>query len=197
MKPPDALRADDYTVRLIPHAEGRELVARLHYAGGTSNTGVAVHGLFRRDRPDDCLGVAMWLPPTKGAAIATFPTGDWRRVLSLSRLVIDPVVPTNGASYLLARSRRLVAALHAWDCLVTYADTGEGHTGAIYRADNWEYVGVTRPEYRWVDSAGRMTARLSTHSRTRDEMLALGCHREGPYVKHKFRKIIGPTRRTT
>jgi hypothetical protein len=66
-------------------------------------------------------------------------------VLCLSRLAILPDVPANACSFLLARSRRLIDD-KAWPCLVTYADEWRGHTGAIYRADNWQYEGLTRPE---------------------------------------------------
>lgn len=184
------LAASDWEVKDIPLQVAQELVRRLHYSQGGANTAVYRHGLFHRG-DDRCLGVAWWIPPTKGAAIATHPSGDWRRVLSLSRLAIEPEVPTNGASFLIGRSIRMIRRIGAWDCLVTYADEGQDHDGAIYRATNWEYVGKTTPERRWVDAEGRMVSRKKgPRTYTKQEMIDMGYTAEGPYAKHKFRMVL-------
>jgi hypothetical protein len=182
----ERLKAEDWEVRTVPLVTCRAFVFDLHYAGGGSNTAVGRHGLFRIGS-DRCMGIAWWLPPTRVAAEASYD-GDWRQVLALSRLVLDPEVPGNGASFLLARSRRLLDR-STWPCLITYADEWRGHTGAIYRADNWEYCGLTKPE-RVYTLHGRMIARKAgARSRTHAEMLALGAVCEGSFPKHKFRRL--------
>jgi hypothetical protein len=192
VKPPgEVLRAKDYVVQDVSLATCRELVSAHHYARGGSNTTTHSHGLFHRDDPFQCLGVTWWLPPTKGAAQATWH--EWTEVLSLSRLVILPEVPANGASFLLGQSIRRISRIDPrWKCLVTYADEWQGHTGAIYRATNWEYLGLTAPSTVWIDPlADRMVARKAGgHTRTVDEMLALGYIRKTNSRKHKFRKVI-------
>lgn len=185
------LRREDYTVRRVTRAVAADLVAEHHYAGGGPNTGVYFHGLFRADSLE-CLGVAWWLPPTRVAAESVAPDGhDWRRVLSLSRLVVHPDVPTNGASFLLGRSEREIRAEGKWTCLVTYADTWRGHTGAIYRAANWEYIGLTKGDAVWIDENGRMVARKrGPRTLTKSEMLERGYVRLGVFPKHKYRKVL-------
>jgi hypothetical protein len=59
-------------------------------------------------------------------------------------------VPTNGASFLLGRSIRAVPRA-TWPVLLTYADTAEGHTGAIYRATNWAFVAEVKGSDNWAD----------------------------------------------
>lgn len=108
------------------------------------------------------------------------------RPLSLSRLVVDDSVPTNGASFLIGRSIRQIRATGKWVALVTFADESQKHTGQIYRATNWRAVGKTKPYPLWVDRRGRQVARLATRSRTRAEMEALGYRIAGRYCKHKF-----------
>ena len=182
------LRKSEWEVRSAPLAVAQRLVVDHHYAKGGSNTGTYVHGLFRTDDLwSECVGVAWWIPPTRSAAEATFP-GRWQGVLCLSRLVIAPGVPHNACSFLLARSRKLIDR-ERWPCLVTYADDWRGHTGAIYRADNWSYRGKTRPE-RTYQIDGRMVARKAgPHTRTHAEMLALGAELVGSFSKHKFVRI--------
>lgn len=125
--------------------------------------------------------------PTKSAALATFPL-KWQGVLCLSRLVIVPGMPKNACTFLLAGSRHRIDSKR-WPCLVTYADQWQGHSGGIYRADNWDYIGLTKPE-RTYTLNGRMIARKAgPKTRTHAEMLALGAECIGSFAKHKFVKI--------
>jgi hypothetical protein len=179
------LHKHEWEVRPVSIALARRLVEQYHYAAHASNTAVAIHGLVQVGQffDEPCYGVAWWLPPTRAAAEATYPA-NWQGVLSLSRLVVVPGMPQNAASFLLARSMKLLDR-EAWPCLVTYADTYQGHTGAIYRATNWRYAGLTDSTPVWVKD-GRIVARKATHTRTVAEMEALGAVLVGNYPKHKF-----------
>lgn len=185
--PDNRLRKADWEVRPVCLEFAQRFVAAHHYAKGGSNTATYLHGLFRVGEifdEEQCQGVAWWIPPTRSAAEATFPE-RWQGVLCLSRLAILPAVPANACSFLLARSRRLIDR-KAWPCLVTYADEWRRHSGAIYRADNWQYEGRTKPE-RAYQLNGRLIARKAGgKTRTHAEMLALGAVSIGPFAKHKF-----------
>lgn len=189
----ERLRRSEWFVAPCPLAEAREMVAQYHYARGGSNTGVYVHGLYRA--ADAWLaGVAWWLPPTR-VACESVNREEWRRVLSLTRLVCHPDAPRNAASFLIARSIDAIRADGRFVSLVTYADESQGHTGAIYRATNWGYVGRTGPYPRWVDPAtGRQVSRQATKSRKKAEMLALGYRQDGSFHKHKFVMHLQPRR---
>ncbi len=181
------LKATDWEVRTVPLVVAQLLVKEYHYSGGGANTATYRHGLFRNGE-DRCYGVAWWIPPTKTAAQATYRS-DWRKVLALTRLAIAPDVPRNGASFLLGASMRLIDRKR-WLCLVTYADEMQGHTGAIYRATNWEYCGMTAKEATFFKD-GRMVARKAgPKTRTHQEMLDIGCELVGRFAKHKFRHIV-------
>lgn len=184
------LRAQDWHVVPVPLACAQALVRAFHYSGSGANTATYCHGLLPRTSTDsfDCEGVAWWIPPTKSAALASYPQ-NWQGVLALSRLAISPDTPKNAASFLLGKSMRLIDR-ERWPCLVTYADTWRGHTGAIYKATNWKYVGMTKPERTYVKD-GRMIARKAgPKTRTHAEMLELGAEMVGAFAKHKFVHIV-------
>lgn len=167
----------------------RRLVQDEHYARGGSNTGTFVHGLIQRAQPSKVWGVAWWIPPTRTAAESNW-TGDWRRVLALHRLVCIPEAPRNAASFLIAGSIRLIEQSGDWECLLTYADTAQGHDGAIYRATNWEYCGLTDQTDMWVDTDGRQVSRKAgPTTRTASEMFDLGYERRLSR-KHRFRRVL-------
>jgi hypothetical protein len=181
------LRKEEWEVRHVPIDEARAIVEEYHYARGTSNTAVAVHGLFRREEwfGAKCYGVAWWLPPTRKAAAAAWHNPD--EVLALSRLVLLPNAPKNAATFLLMRSVRMLPP--RWKCLLTYADTWQGHTGHIYRAAGWEYLGLTEPKAVFTIN-GRLTAiKAGPRTRTHAEMFAMGAKLVGRYPKHRFRYV--------
>lgn len=178
------LLKSEWEVREITSfAAARKFIIEHHYARGASNTAVHLHALFKRGETA-IYGIAWWLPPTKAAAISTFPE-NWQGVLSLSRLAVSPACPKNAATFLLANSMKLIDR-SKWPCFVTYADEWQGHTGTIYRASNWDYAGRTKPQRIYVKD-GRMIARKAgPKTRTHDEMVALGAECIGQSCKHKF-----------
>jgi len=185
-----ALRRDDWEIGNVSIAVARELVKRFHYAKGAPNTRTYLHGVFPAGEfwETSCMGAAWWIPPTKTAAEATYPD-NWQGVLALSRVVIHPDAPHNAASFLVGASMRLIDR-ERWPCLVTYADEWQGHTGAIYRATNWEERGKTKPERTYVKN-GRMIARKAGgRTRTHGEMLEMGAECVGKFARRKFVSVL-------
>lgn len=180
------LRKEDWCVKDVTMGESKSFIEQHHYAKGCSHTRVYSHGLFYRHKPNEIMGVALWLPPTKVAA-QSVNADNWQRVLSLSRLAVHPCVPKNGASFLLSKSIKAIARDKKWLSLVTYADERQGHTGTIYYATNWKYVGKMKGSMAWIDPAtGKQVSIKATKSRTKQQMLDLGYKPVGVFQKHKF-----------
>ena len=122
----------EWIVRDITVQRARSLVQDFHYSKGYGGGAAHLHGLMRRE--DDALG-RVW-----GAAVWHPAVYAMRRYdclpLQLSRLVIAPDGPKNAATFLMAHSMRLLNRA-TWPVLLTYADSGQGHTGAIYKATGW------------------------------------------------------------
>jgi hypothetical protein len=178
-------RRADYTIYDCPHSVAVRFIAQHHYARGASNTSTHAHALIRKI--DGLLvGVALWIPPTKAAAESVSKEA-WRGVLSLSRLAVAETEPQNATTLLLGASMRRIKRDKRWHTFLTYADTRQGHTGAIYKATNWEYLGLRRGDPSFVDKIGRQIARKAGNTtRTAEQMLALGYTKLPPSEKHKF-----------
>ena len=185
-------RKADYWVRTVKHALALRLVEEHHYARGGSNTATFAHGLFLRRLPFNCLGVAWWIPPTPSCGQKWWPENR-QAVLNLTRLVLVPDLPKNAATFLLMQSVRLIRkAAQRWRCLITQADTWQGHTGHIYKVAGWEDCGLGEPEDVWTNPAtGKMVARKAgPKTRTRAQMRELGFEFQGKYPKHRFRFLL-------
>ncbi len=183
---PALFRKQDYEVQPCWLETAQRLTKLHHYAGGGSNTAVLTAGLFLRGTfmEADCLGITWWIPPTKSAALATFPE-DWNGVLCLSRLVCVPGLLINACSFLLRHSMRFLDR-GRWPCLVTYADEWRGHAGTIYKASGWTETGWTKPERRYVKNGRLVSRKAGPHTRTHAEMLALGCVCMGSFRARRF-----------
>jgi hypothetical protein len=199
MKPekPVARRGDYTFLPEIPLGVAIPHISERHYAKGAAKTAAALHGLLRA-QDGVLVGVAHWLPPTPVAQRwtlqqvtartgRTFAEDDWKRVVALSRLAVTEGEPQNTASMLIGRSVRELRRSRRWVALLTYADTSQEHTGAIYRATNWIYCGLSKPKERWVDQNGKqISIKMGPRTRSREQMLALGYTCEGRFAKHAF-----------
>jgi hypothetical protein len=182
---PEKFRKRDWIVDSISLTTARRFIQAWHYAGGASNTATYLHGLYPSGELWEAaaVGCAWWIPPTKSAGMHM--TENWQGVLSLSRLVIAPGMPTNAASFLIRRSMRLIDRSR-WPVLVTYADGWRGHVGTIYRAAGWQEDGQTKPERTYVRNGRMISRKAGGHTRTHAEMLALGAECVGSFSRIRF-----------
>lgn len=184
------LDKNDWEVREVNREIADTLVRRWHYSQSSSALSICSHGLFKKGDPtqlEHCMGVATWTVAMLGPAKALCPE-DPQGVLHLSRLAIDPVMPQNTASFILGRAIKILKLNPKWKLLLTYADDWQGHEGKIYKATNWQYIGKTSPQPRWVhkETGELMSARCGNKDYTDEEMLAMGYELKGKFFMHKF-----------
>ncbi len=181
------LKKSEWEVRSVSLHRARAMVKKYHYSKGGSNTATAVHGLFRKEEwfGARCYGIAWWIPPTRSAAAAWWHEPE--EVLVLSRMALSPDAPKNSATFLLMNSIKMLDA--RWKCLLTYADTWQGHTGHIYRAAGWEYLGLTKPERTYVIGGQMVARKAGPRTRTHTEMVELGADMVGVFEKHRYRLV--------
>lgn len=74
--------------------------------------------------------------------------------------------------------------------LVSYADPNAGHTGGVYKAASWPYLGQSEESRYYTDAAGTVVSRRKFHSSdrhlTKAEILALGYSELSRPGKHRF-----------
>lgn len=100
------------------------------------------------------------------------------RVYELNRLWLDNRCPKNSESRFISWSIRELSKLRPSLILVSYADTGAGHSGMIYAATNWIYTGLSDKRSSGDKVVGNKHSR---HSRTMDEATIIPRTR-----KHRF-----------
>lgn len=71
---------------------------------------------------------------------------DWRDYLELHRVVLLDEIPKNSESRFIGWCLRWLKQNTTIKAVVTFADPTHGHSGIIYRASNWLYLGKQKQD---------------------------------------------------
>ena len=133
----------DYVVRAVERSEVRDFIERHHYSHN-------INGLMS----SYCFAMYGQAGTMVGAMIygKLGMANAWKKygssideVMELRRLVLVDDTPKNSESYFIGRTLRWLKANTEVKTIVSYADPNYGHSGIIYRATNFEHVGMTAP----------------------------------------------------
>lgn len=75
-------------------------------------------------------------------------------IVELSRLFIIDDTPKNTESYFIAQCLKWLRINTEFEAVVSFADTTQGHSGAIYKATNFVLLGQTGTNYHYETLAG-------------------------------------------
>jgi len=133
-------------VSVVSHDECKKFLDRFHYQKSGRSGSLRV-GFFLGEV---LVGVCVFGYPVRQEVSERYGL-EYQEVFELTRLCIDPVYQArNFASWMIARSRKMVRGNGKIKLLVSFADANYGHSGIIYKADNWEFDGCTVPSYWYV-----------------------------------------------
>ena len=132
----------NYTVELVDRHAVRDFIEQHHYSHNIN--GLMSSYCFAMYDQQRMVGAMIY--GKLGMANAWKKYGkSIDEVMELRRLVLVDDTPKNSESYFIGRTLRWLKANTAVTTIVSYADPNYGHSGVIYRATNFEHVGMTAP----------------------------------------------------
>ena len=133
---------NDFVVRPVPIQTIRDFVERWHYSGNVNGLRVAqCFGLYYND---ELIGAMIY--GQVGMANAWNPYGDCEDdVVELRRLCCIDKTPKCTESYFIGKTLRWMKQNTKYKSIVSYADAFHNHSGIIYKATNFMYLGLTSP----------------------------------------------------
>lgn len=162
------LRPRDILVRPVPHSVARAICERHHYLHSYPGGGVLDFGVFAGSA---LLGVlVLGVGPSNIHRL--FRDARRGEVLCLARLWLDDRLGRNSESRVLGIVlRALRRSQSRIKALVAYGDPGAGHSGVIYRAAGFAYVGLSQgtPLYRLEGSIPHHSRSFSAVFGTRSQ----------------------------
>jgi len=137
-------------MKIINHETARNCYRRWHYLGDTDFLATYNFGAYF----DEVIqGAISFHPPSAPETVrGLFNTEEQDGYWEIGRLAMSDKCPHNSESRFIAIAIRLLRKRTQVKALITYADTAVGHTGIIYRASGFTYIGLTNPKADfWVN----------------------------------------------
>jgi len=123
----------------------RKFLKRWHYSDYVNIQAKHTFCLFREGNfgIPEMVGVCVYTRPAGPTAGQSYYPEAPDKVLELRRLCLIDETPKNAESFFVSRSIKWLKGNTDWEFILSYADMEQGHSGVIYRASNFEYLGVT------------------------------------------------------
>ena len=160
----------DYTVEVVPRMAIQEFIHEHHYSHNTNGIqGLECFALFA---PGDfgipkMVGAMMYAIPSMPNTAKAYNPINPDRCVELRRLVCIDDTPKNTESYFISQCHKWIKQNTDIEVIVSFADLEEGHSGVIYKASNFHYLGQTSGGSKlMVDGVLRHNRSLNQSKRT-------------------------------
>jgi hypothetical protein len=142
------IEARDLIIQPCKASDVKDFIETYHYS--KSINGVKITQCFKVLFNDRLVGAVLY---------GALSTTAWKKfsdkehkVLELRRLVLLDEVGKNSESRVIGASLRWIKKnLKEIEVIVSYADPNHGHTGIIYRASNFQYLGLSASDVGYED----------------------------------------------
>jgi hypothetical protein len=125
----------------------RKFLKKWHYSDYVNIQAKHTFCLFKEGKfgIPELIGVCIYTRPAGPSAGQSYYPQNPDKVLELRRLCLIDDTPKNAESYFVGKTLRWLKKNTDWEFVLSYADEEQGHTGVIYRASNFKYLGKTKP----------------------------------------------------
>ncbi len=135
----------DFTVSLVEFKQVRQFVETWHYRKSANTSAQYSFALIHKG---EMIGAMIYgLPAMVGQwkRYQEFGVEKERDVIELRRLCCIDETPRNTESYFIGKTIRWIKKNTEHKIILSYADPHHGHEGTIYKASNFQHIGMTSP----------------------------------------------------
>ena len=133
----------EFTVELVSRSRIEKFIESWHYSGNMNGVrSQFCFGLFWRNK---LIGAAVFAKPATPGVDEAYSDNKKKYLLELRRLCCIDDTPRNTESYFIGNMIRWFRNYTDVDLILSYADLSYGHSGVIYKASNFEMMGLSAP----------------------------------------------------
>jgi|TARA_Y100000289_G_C3906799_1_gene142395 hypothetical protein len=136
----------EFTVEEVNRKSIVKFIEKHHYSHNVNGVQSLYHyGLYKEGNfgLPKMIGAMMYAYPSMPATAAKYNPINPTKCLELRRLVCIDDTPKNTESYFIGQTFKMLKRDTDMEVVVSFADQHHGHTGVIYKATNFEYLGET------------------------------------------------------
>ena len=142
------LKVRNFNVEPVPRKVIQSFIHKWHYSHDTNGIQqtqcfalFSESGKFGFDR--QMIGAAIYAIPSMPATAERYNPGNPRGCWELRRLCCIDDTPKNTESFFISQCHKWIKQNTNVEVIVSFADMNQGHSGTIYKASNFEYLGMT------------------------------------------------------
>ena len=142
------MKVTDFTVELVQRNAVVSFIEKHHYSHNVNGIQSYYHfGLFKEGKfgLPKMIGAMMYAMPSMPHTSKKYNPINPDKCFELRRLVCIDDTPKNTESYFIGQTFKWLKQNTDIEVIVSFADEEEGHTGVIYKATNFNYLGTTSP----------------------------------------------------
>ena len=136
----DRLKKGQFDVELVQRSDIDNFIESNHYSGNIN--GVKSSFCFALLDDGKLIGAMIYGPFGMANAWKKYASSE-NQVIELRRLCLIDETPKNSESYFIGQTLKWLKKNTEIKVVVSYADPNYGHQGTIYKATNFEHVGMT------------------------------------------------------
>ena len=163
------MKVTDFTVEHVNRKAVVSFIEKHHYSHNVNGIQSYYHfGLFGEGNfgLPKMIGAMLYAMPSMPATAAKYNPINPSKCMELRRLVCIDDTPTNTESYFIGQTFKWLKQNTDIEVIVSFADQHYGHSGVIYKATNFEYLGETAPaRVLMVDGKEYHSRSLNQHRR--------------------------------
>ena len=147
------LSPKQFSVIKIPKAVAASVYSKHHYFGDKDFLSLYSFGATYQGVVWGSISFGI---PNPHSINGLYDKTSQKGVVEITRLAFKKGSPRNSCSYMISKSIKELKKYYPVRLIITYADTAYNHTGAIYKAANFEYHGLTDPKTDFVFPDGQV-----------------------------------------
>ena len=147
------MKVTDFTVELVQRNAVVGFIEKYHYSHNINGVQSYYHfGLFRDGKfgLPEMIGAMLYAMPSMPSTAKKYNPINPTKCFELRRLVCIDDTPTNTESYFIGQTFKWLKQNTDIEVIVSFADEEYGHSGIIYKATNFEYLGTTSPSKKLI-----------------------------------------------
>ena len=140
------MKVTDFTVELVQRNAVVSFIEKHHYSHNVNGIQSYYHfGLYREGKfgLPEMIGAMMYAMPSMPHTSKKYNPINPDKCFELRRLVCIDDTPKNAESFFIGKTIKWLKQNTNYEVIISFADKEHGHTGVIYRASNFEFIGET------------------------------------------------------
>jgi hypothetical protein len=132
-----------FKIKLVERIEVRDFIEKWHYS--QSINGLKASYCFGLYDGEELIGAMIYGRPAMNNQASKYNKDNPDGVMELRRLCCIDDTPKNTESYFIGRTLKWLRKNTDVETIISYADMTQGHEGIIYKATNFNHVGISPP----------------------------------------------------